>query len=86
VDRERWKQKPFSERVKLQFTSSTYTESQWSDRAFMERFWQAMCDNPSFFEEDFKKLLERYRGLFYEEEEKKRQSQAAPPPPRDVGE
>ena len=86
VDRERWKQKPFSERVKLQFTSSTYTESQWSDRAFMERFWQAMCDNPSFFEEDFKKLLERYRGLFYEEEEKKRQSQAAPPPPRDAEE
>lgn len=62
-----WKQKSeqmcFSDRVKLHFTSSTYTESQWEDKAFLERFCKAVFENEDFFDMEIKDLIERYMKI-----------------------
>lgn len=67
--RNEWrKQKPFSELVSLQITSSTYTESQWTNKNFVDRFWNAVCDHNDFFDEEFLGLLDRYTRLLDKEQ------------------
>ena len=60
---EQQKLKPFSEHVKLQIMSSTYTERQWEEEDFVDRVWKAVLENPDFFGDEFIRLLGRYGTL-----------------------
>lgn len=57
---EQLKHTSFSENVKLQIMSSTFTERQWENKDFVARFWRTVLENPDFFTEEFANLLWRY--------------------------
>lgn len=60
---EQLKHTSFSENVKLQIMSSTFTERQWENKDFVARFWRTVLENPDFFTEEFANLLQRYITL-----------------------
>ena len=61
----------FSERVELQLTSSTYTESQWGSRDFLRRFDSAIAESlavkKTFFDQEIIALTKRCLMLMEEQ-------------------
>ena len=61
----------FSERVELQLTSSTYTESQWGSRDFLRRFDSAIAESlavkKTFFDQEIIALTKRCLMLLEEQ-------------------